>query len=1156
MKLKKQVSHTYDSYPHVQKLRLAIAGLFALALTVAGLQTWRTVSASRSNTQDDQLVKIQADPTQPQVGPGIPKVGSNAPRSVAGSSKPGSLLFFHKFTSDLAKPNEVNTLLTVTNTNPRDSVTVRIFFVHDCTLQDMFMTLVANQSRTLIASKDFPGKTGYVLAMAVNSQGLPSQFNWLIGSASLRDSAGHEASYNAFAVAKRNAGSVRLNDGAISADLVFNNTEYDQLPKLVAIDNLQNQDSASGPSFKTDVSVFSPLGDLTGITESKVKLTAKIRDYAGTAFVQQVDANCGLNTGVEKVWNAPPFNSIIAANRPGWATFAAGNADSSALPVMGLSLTDGTNTSLHNARVMQTLEWLDSFRMTIPIRQADNPVSDIVTQEQPDAVGGAQGASETKAGSILFYPRFVSGNYGDAQIYLTNTHPTQKVRLRIFASGLADQVQVKESIMVLPALQTITLQADDIMPNQRGWLMIVAIDGRALPIQFNHLIGSAQVNEASGQKSSFNALAIGKNNPEPVSRNEDVQSADLLFDDENYDRLPATTAMPFVPCQADNSTLLGYSRPAASLIETPNTRGAASVMLYDELLAAFGANVPRTETKLNQIKASVLAPAITNTIKSGQHGWLKLLSNTPVLSWSLNLATTSFTAVDAGTWRGGFSGDGNLVILTTSDTHTLKVPATNPDNHAPTALAETIGSFIEARRDEGTIVRLNGSDSSDIDEGDTLSYQWSDNDLPVSTARIADRKLAIGKHVIKLVVTDASGVSSAPAEQIINVADSTPPQISGVPTAISKVTDSDVGDVVNFQTPVAYDMVDGGVPVTTSKPSGSAFPLGKTVVTFTAKDNAGNTAKATIEVTITKGTPQPQTGGLVGDKAPVMENLNDQYVKMGEVRSVILQATDGDNDAVMFSLQGAPSYVQIISGDPGSRNATLRIAPQPGDTAASTNVRVLANDGRGQTFTTLPFRIFISDVPNDETGSGVSSNRAPIAIAAPLPGSLQANSKAGADVTLDGSASSDPDRDALIYSWYDGEELIARGATIGIKLAVGIHQIKLTVFDGKDGLTSTAAQTIEVLPRGLSLISVSPNIVSKSTTETLTIVGTGFTPSSEIRFGKEGITVTNYVSIEEDKIVATIAIAANAIPSYRDVYVYNPTGTSVRLRSGLFVNVR
>ena len=97
------------------------------------------------------------------------------------------------------------------------------------------------------------------------------------------------------------------------------------------------------------------------------------------------------------------------------------------LPVLGLSLTDGADSPMHNARNMQTMEWLDSFSITIPARMPDNPITDVVTSAQPDATNGAQGASETKAGSVLLYPRFVSGANGDSQIYVTNTHPTENV---------------------------------------------------------------------------------------------------------------------------------------------------------------------------------------------------------------------------------------------------------------------------------------------------------------------------------------------------------------------------------------------------------------------------------------------------------------------------------------------------------------------------------------------------------------------------------------------------------------------------------------------------------------------------------------------------------------------------------------------------------
>src|SRR5262249_18841110 len=235
----------------------------------------------------------------------------------------------------------------------------------------------------------------------------------------------------------------------------------------------------------------------------------------------------------------------------------------------------------------------------------------------------------------------------------------------------------------------------------------------------------------------------------------------------------------------DNSSLPGFSRPASSLLDPPDTRGTATVTLYDELLASFGANVARTENKLNQIRPSFLQPPITSTILPGQHGWLKLLSGAPVLSWSLNTATAPFTASGAN-WRGGLSGDGNLHELTTAESFTLKVPAALPNNHPPFAIAETIGAQVEARRANGTIVRLDGSGSNDEDSGDTLTYEWTDNGAVVSAAQIADYRLSLGTHIIKLVVTDSSGIASLPAEQTVTVVDTTAPQISGASSAISK----------------------------------------------------------------------------------------------------------------------------------------------------------------------------------------------------------------------------------------------------------------------------------------------------------------------------------------------------------------------------------
>src|SRR5262249_38406563 len=228
---------------------------------------------------------------------------------------------------------------------------------------------------------------------------------------------------------------------------------------------------------------------------------------------------------------------------------------------------------------------------------------------------------------------------------------------------------------------------------------------------------------------------------------------------------------------------------------------------------------------------------------------------------------------------------------------------------------------------------------------------------------------------------------------------------------------------------------------------------------------------------------------------------------------------------------------------------TLLIAPKQGDAVVSGNVRVVLNDGRGRTFTTLPFRIVISATPNQEPGV----NRPPVPVIGPLPATIQATTKAGADVTLDGSRSSDPDGDSLNFIWLDGDTVISTEPIVTVKLAAGIHSIKLVVVDGKDGMAGWDPVTVEVLPRPLTVISASPRTLKLNTTATLIVTGTGFDPGSTLLFSKEGISITNYTTIEEDRIVAEIAISATATQGFEDVYVVNPNGKFVRLRSGLLV---
>lgn len=1161
------IFRTLNYIPARQQFRLTMAALLALIVFSLGLISIRSVFAQNDN---------------PQVGPGVPNVGSNAQRSAASSSKAGSILFFHKYTSNTQTASNVNTLLTLTNTHPTTGIAVRLSWVHGCSLDTTFITLAGNQTRTLLASNENPNQTGYLMAMAVSATGLPIQFNWLIGSASYKDARGFESNYNAVGVAKRTNGGARTTSEGV-AEVLFNNTEYDRLPRQVAVDNVQNQNpqgTGGDAPLKTDVMVYSPLSNLASTASQGLKFNAVLLDQSGRPFPQVVDGACGLSSAITSLWTETPFNSVVTPTRQGYATFAAVNTNNQPVPVLGLSLTESVSGALRNARQMQALNWVESFRMTVPIIAPTGAPNDPITVNQPEAVGNSLGASEMKSGSILLFPRFTTGIYGSTRLSLTNTHPTLRARVRLFFTGLVEPVLVNENIVILQPNQTTTFDANDFAANQKGWVFAVAIDGRAQPTQFNNLIGSAQINEqTAGMATGYNSLAIAKNSVGAAVRNSDGTTTDLIFDDTNYDRLPATLALNGVWNQTENATMFGFARPPISFMETPNTRGSLAVTLYDDFLASFGATLGLLEVRLGQVRANAQSPLLTNTIQKGHRGWLKLNSSSPVFPWVNNLAPTRL-ATNGAAWTGGLNGGANLHILTLADTYLLRTPGNNPNNRPPIAEFEPIEAFVEARYATGANVRLDGRVSSDPDgPDDPLSFKWFDNDKEISIAKVSDYRFGIGTHILKLNVLDGNNTPSEPNVYSFYVQDTRPPIISGVPSAITKTVSSAAGLGLAYPLPVAYDYVDGNVSVTASKPPGSLFPIGKTIVTFTARDNAGNAATAQMEVNLIKGTGTlPTKGGVPGNILPTMPNLNDQYVIVGKPKTITLQAQDADNDSVSFQLVGAPAYVKLDAPDPVNRSAKLIFEPFQGAQIAA-NMRIIATDSKGGVFSTLPFRVQLSDTETDELGTGKgptgptdpgtgigdpgggggNTNKPPVAKMAPLAPIAQATTKQGAIVQLDGSPSSDPDLDVLTYEWKDRGVKIAAGAIVDVTLAVGLHSITLTVTDPKGATSTTDPVQVEVLPRPLTITSASPSKIPQFNQAVITITGTGFftdpdpNKSTKVRFdcssfcqGGSQVQVT-ILSIEEDLIRVNVKTTQNTPFGSRDCIVTNPSGSTAKL---------
>lgn len=98
----------------------------------------------------------------------------------------------------------------------------------------------------------------------------------------------------------------------------------------------------------------------------------------------------------------------------------------------------------------------------------------------------------------------------------------------------------------------------------------------------------------------------------------------------------------------------------------------------------------------------------------------------------------------------------------------------------------------------------------------------------------------------------------------------------------------------------------------------------------------------------------------------------------------------------------------------------------------------------------------------------MAPNRLPIANAGP-PLTVECSSAAGATVTLDGSASSDPDStpgtsdDIASYEWFEDPQgtLLGTGARLSVDLPLGVHTITLRVKD-RIGVPATAKVAVTV----------------------------------------------------------------------------------------------
>lgn len=241
------------------------------------------------------------------------------PPSAPSDQKAGSILFYPFYASSTTDP-AVDSRIAVTNTNQSNAAFVHIFLVaSSCGVADRFTCFTQMQTSYFLTSDLDPGTSGYVIMIAVDGiTGCPVQFNYLIGDGFVKLASGLHGNYGAEAIAALIDPPAPC-DGQ-SALIVFNGTQYERVPRVLALDNFPAIDDG----YTTRIWVSRVGGNLFSSGAS-----------IGTIFgVLYNDAEVGLSfslspSGCQRTFaindndlrTAPRPSVHVPANSSGWMKF-------------------------------------------------------------------------------------------------------------------------------------------------------------------------------------------------------------------------------------------------------------------------------------------------------------------------------------------------------------------------------------------------------------------------------------------------------------------------------------------------------------------------------------------------------------------------------------------------------------------------------------------------------------------------------------------------------------------------------------------------------------------------------------------------------------------------------------------------------------------
>ena len=437
-------------------------------------------------------------------------------------------------------------------------------------------------------------------------------------------------------------------------------------------------------------------------------------------------------------------------------------------------------------------------------------------------------------------------------------------------------------------------------------------------------------------------------------------------------------------------------------------------------------------------------------------------SGPPVVLSDANVRCPEFTAPQ------GLSNSVVTFDLTVSDgTNVASVDSVaitiNADDDAPTANAG-----YDLVVNEGDLVSLDGGNSSDP-ENQGLTYTWTQISGPAVV--LSDANAA------RPTFTAPEGLTNTDVEFQLSVTDGTnDPSVDTVTVTINADNDAPTADagilqVVNegdFVTLTAAGSIDPegqGLTYTWTQTSGPAVVLSNANAeqpTFTAPEGLANT-NVRFTLVVSDGTNSSSATVKVAIKAdndaPAADAGIDQSVSEGDLVTLTGgNSTDPEGQSLTYTWTQTSGPAVTLS-DANAANPTFE-APE------------------GLSNTTVQFELTVSDGTNTSSIDTVAitinaDNDAPTAVAGHNQNILE-----GAVVTLNGTASSDPEGQPLTYSWVQTagpavtlNDASAASPTFSAAPGIAIYQFELTVSDGSN---TSSVDTVTVTAAALPVFAPAP----------------------------------------------------------------------------------